>query len=115
MAWKGASGLLPDGCKGDYDPFVPDFHDGLSVDDDQKGSDAVQAGEVQVSAPPVLPDATQAVVHVSVGDLGKPGEITLVLDRTPAGWRVSDVIPGSGLSFRADMAACTAPQLKPPP
>ncbi len=115
MAWKGASGLLPDGCKGDYDPFVPDFHDGLSVDDDQKGSDAVQAGKVQVSAPPVLPDATQAVVHVSVGDLGKPGEITLVLDRTPAGWRVSDVIPGSGLSFRADMAACAVPRPKPAP
>ncbi len=115
MAWMGVSGLLPDGCKGNYDPFVPDFNDGLGVDDGLKGADAVQAGKVSVSATPIPPDATEAVVHVSVGDLGKPGEITVSLDRTPAGWRIGDVVPASGLSFRADMAACTAPQPKPPP
>lgn len=106
-------GPRPHGCKGDYDPFVPDVSDGLSMDDQDKGSDEVQAGKASVSAPPVPPDATTATVHVSVGDLGKPGEITVVLNRTPAGWRISDVIPASRLSFRADMVACAAPQPKP--
>ena len=107
------SGPRPDGCKGDYDPFVPDTGDGLSMADEDKGSAEVKVGKARVSALPVPPNAKTATVQVSVGDLGKPGEITVALARTPAGWRISDIIPASGLSFRADMATCTAPRSKP--
>ena len=113
VRWMNFSGIMPDGCVGNDDPFVPGFHDGLSADDQGKGPDEVEAGKASVTAAPMPPEATQATVHVSVGDLGKPGEITVVLDRTPAGWRISDVIPASGLSFRTDMLACSAPQPKP--
>lgn len=113
LTWMNFSGIMPEGCVGNRDPFVPGFSDGLSADDQGKGFDEVAAGKVSVTAQPMPPEATQATVHVSVGDLGKPGEITVELDQTPAGWRISDVIPASGLSFRADMLACSAPQPKP--
>ena len=113
MRWMTVTGHLPDGCVGNYDPFVPGFKDGLSADDDMKRFDEVRAEKVRVTAPPVLPGATQATIHVSVGDLGEPGEISVVLDWTPAGWRISDVIPASGLSFRADMLACSTPWPRP--
>ena len=112
IKYLGVTGHVPEGCKGNHDPFVPDANDGLRFDDDQKGAEEVKAGKARVTAQPVPPGATQSTVHVSIGDLGKSGEITVVLDRTTAGWRISDVIPGSGLSFRADMVACAAPRLK---
>ncbi len=113
VRWMNFSGIMPDGCVGNDDPFVPGFRDGLSADDQGKGPDEVEAGKASVTAPPMPPEAAQAIVHVSVGDLGKSGEITVVLDRTPAGWRISDVIPASGLSFRADMVACSTPGHQP--
>ena len=97
-------------CKTDQEPFIPTEHDRLSDEDQMMAFDDVDAGKVRVTAPPVPPDATQATVQVSIGDLGKQGEMKIMLERTPAGWRISDTLSPSGLSFRANIVACVPPQ-----
>lgn len=76
-----------------------------------KAFEDVDAGKVRVTAAAVPPDATQATVHVSVGDLGKQGEMTIILERTPARWRISDTLFPSGLPFLANIVACVRPRL----
>ena len=64
---------------------------------------------IQIDMPLAASGADHVTAHVALRDSDKPVGVTVLLDRTPAGWRVADVVSGSGRSFRAAMAACTAP------
>lgn len=64
--------------------------------------------DIHVDVPPVPDGAEHAPARVSFDNLGKPATVSVVLDRTPAGWRIADVSPTPGQSFRGGMAACVA-------
>ena len=93
MAFSAYSGHLADGCN-PQDPFVPGFYGDYKVI------------RLRIDAPPNPDRADHATIHVSFRDFGKPAEVSVLLDRTPAGWRIGDVSPTPGQSFKANMAAC---------
>ncbi len=96
VAFASRSGRLPDDCK-PADPFVP----GAFGD--------YQVTKVHVDMTPVPPGADHAAGRVSFDNFGTPATVSVALDRTPSGWRIAEIMPAPGQSFRASMAACTAP------
>ena len=95
-AFASHSGRLADDCK-PADPFVP----GLLGD--------YKITQVRVDVPATAAGTDHASASVSFNNLGKPVTLSIMMDRTPAGWRIADVSSVPGPSFRANMAACTAP------
>ena len=95
-AFMAYSGRLPDGCRAD-DPFVPGFQGDYKVT------------RVGIDASPISDGAEHATVHVAFRNFGKPATVTVLLDRTSAGWRIADVSSSPGQSFRAGMVACNEP------
>lgn len=96
IAFVARSGRLPDDCKPD-DPFVPGFSGDYKVT------------EVRVDLDPVADGADHATGRVSFRNFGKPATVSVTLDQTAAGWRIADVSPAPGQSFRANMTLCLAP------
>ena len=54
-------------------------------------------------------DADHATATVSFRNADKPAAVTIMLQQTPAGWRIADLTSMPGHSFRATMVACTTP------
>ncbi len=95
-AFASHSGRLPDDCR-PADPFVA------------SSAGEIKVTHVHVDVPAVPDGANQATASVSFSNLGKPQSVSVTLDRTPAGWRISDVSPAAGQSLRSIMSACLAP------
>ena len=95
-AFASHSGRLPDICK-PGDPFVPGSFGEYEVI------------RVQVDVLPAADGTDHAAARVSFRNIDKPAVVSVMLDRTPVGWRIVDVSSAPGQSFRANMAACVAP------
>lgn len=89
------SGRVPNDCRPE-DPFMPGPF----------GAGVVSQVAVEV---PAGAAADHAEGHVSFRNNDMPTSVTVTFDRTPDGWRIADVVPQGGRSFRAMLAACNAP------
>ena len=96
VAFASHTGRLADDCK-PADPFVPGSFGEYKIT------------QLRVDVPTIPAGADHATAGVALSNLGKPVTLSVLMDRTPAGWRIADVTSEVGQSFRANMAACAGP------
>ena len=96
VAFVSRAGRVADDCR-PTDPFVPG-----------SGGD-FKVSRVQVDVPSVADGMDHATAKVAFQNFDKPVSVMVSMDRTSAGWRITDLGSASMRSFRTVMAACAAP------